>query len=189
MLRDSILRMYGGGKSGRYKQVEYIRRRPSYVWITNLLTISYNGELELKLQEEGDTHAGDNYVIKGTDTWITFNISNIWGRYYSSSSRSFNIVGSVPSVIILNKDSITVNNRTMSLSYDNSRTNNPIQLASGNYAIIRIYYIRYKDGDGILKHNFIPAMDKETGKFGLLDTITNTFKTSDGLGSFEGPVI
>ena len=52
----------------------------------------------------------------------------------------------------------------------------------------RIYYMRITDGDSLVR-NFIPARQDSTGTLGMYDTVTNTFYTNAGTGTFiAGPV-
>ncbi len=53
------------------------------------------------------------------------------------------------------------------------------------YALARIYSLQFWDEAGLAR-NYIPAQRKSDGEIGMYETVTKTFFTNDGTGSFLG---
>lgn len=56
--------------------------------------------------------------------------------------------------------------------------------SSGNAFYGRIYNIKFKDSNGNVVRDYIPAMEKSTGTFGLYEKINDEFKVNEGTGTF-----
>ncbi len=101
-------------------------------------------------------------------------------------------------VVSMNKNGLYVNNSLKAwsgtLTEFNSNNANPLYLlgdptASNRYTYAKLFYMKIYD-DNVLLRNFVPAKRDSDGVIGLYDTVTYTFFTNAGTGTFiAGPEI
>ena len=101
-------------------------------------------------------------------------------------------------VVSMNKNGLYVNNSLKAwsgtLTEFNSNNANPLYLlgdptASNRYTYAKLFYMKIYD-DNVLWRNFVPAKRDSDGVIGLYDTVTYTFFTNAGSGTFvAGPEI
>lgn len=189
-----------------YQEVEYIENTGTQYLLTDFIFRKdlENPKIEWKHMQ----------IAKPTNDNMLFGYTASGGavyfEYYETVDRGFSGIGGIryagipyPSslrlnnvaVCSINKEKLILNGTEFSSNgvYTNLTTVNPMSIfawtnsngTSGSYINkgARIYYLRFYNGDKLLG-NFIPCYRKSDNEIGMYDTVSQTFYTNQGTGTF-----
>ena len=181
-----------------YQEVEYIESSGTQ-YINTQYIINSNVRFELKTSISSFAGGSWHTLFGGRMYW---NSSDAFDIGYSASGYMYvNIGGVNPSVytnislntvyeIVADKDKTIVNGNVSSYSSSlTSGTYNIYLFALNNlgsvdeYGRIKIYTFKIYEGDTLVK-DYVPCYRKADNVIGMYDTVTNTFLTNAGSGTF-----
>lgn len=189
-----------------YQEVEYIENTGTQYLLTDLIFRKdlENPKIEWKHMQIAEP-TGDNMLFGYTAT-----NGSVYFEYYSDVGRGYSGIGGIryaniyyPSSLGLNeiavcsidKEKLILNETEFSPNnaYTDLTTVNPMSIfawtnsngTSGDYINkgVRIYYLRFYNGDTKMA-DFIPCYRKSDGEIGMYDTVSQTFYTNQGTGTF-----
>ena len=185
--------------SGGYRQLEYIQSDGNVVLQTNYTPQGTDViELQYKLMPAHLSKALDKFLLRTGNTWVeTYNATNKWyARFGSSSSANtaFDSETQTEGVLVLRKNSLSVNGTKILTPSYNTAPSGTMRLfgniSSGepvSTSIMQTSGFKVTRG-GVLVFNLVPARRVSDGEIGMYDTVSNTFFTKTGWGSFiAGP--
>ena len=185
-----------------YQEVEYIENTGTQYIITDLLFPKdlENPKIEWGFMHIGDV-SGDNMVFGYMNNGAVYfeiygSITKIYGSTGQKRYRAIadnNLAKNMLITGLMTKDTITLNGTSHAANDNYSLTQDVLPMAifawkdKGNVNYInkgaRIYYLRFYDGNTKMA-DYVPCYRKSDGEIGMYDTVTKTFYTNSGKGTF-----
>ena len=185
-----------------YTRLAYIQSDGNEILETNY-AVQENDVLELhyKLMPGHLVKSGDKMILRAANLWAeTYGAYNQWYTRFGSSSSVNTEFASNQSegVLVLKKNALIVNgNQILSPAFNATLNGASLRIfgsidSGGNPASTAIIqssgFNIMRDGQMIM--NLVPARQNSSGVVGMYDTVSNTFLTKTGSGSFvAGPEI
>jgi len=185
-----------------YTRLAYIQSDGNEILETNY-AVQENDVLELhyKLMPGHLVKSGDKMILRAANLWVeTYGSYNQWYTRFGSSSSVNTEFASNQSegVLVLKKNALIVNgNQILSPAFNATLNGALLRIfgsidSGGNPASTAIIqssgFNIMRDGQMIM--NLVPARQNSSGVVGMYDTVSNTFLTKTGSGSFvAGPEI
>lgn len=192
------------GLPDAYQEVEYIENTGTQYLLTNLIFRKdlIDPKIEWKHMKTVSV-TGDNmlYGYKGTNGSVYF-------EYYGGNNRGYSGIGGVRYVnIAYPSDLATGEIAVCSISKEKLVLNENEYVPNGSYSDLtsvnrmavfawydgnscsyiirgaRIYYLRFLNGSKVMA-NLVPCYRKSDGEIGMYDTVSRTFYTNSGTGTF-----
>ena len=185
-----------------YKRLEYIQSDGNVILDTGYI-LQENDVLELhyKLMPAHLSKSGDKFLLRATNTWVeTYGSTNTWYTRFGSSSSvngSFNSTTQTEGVLVLKKNSLSVNGtKILSPAFNSTLAGTTLKIF-GNTSSGAPYRtaIIQTNGFNITRNNetimnLVPVQRSTDGEIGMYDTVTGTFFTKTGSGTFiAGPEV
>lgn len=199
MLRDSILRIYGGKKrrlpSG-YVECEYIENTTN-AQIRNAAYVYVGGKIEAvfylvnKRNANGDVWHGSAHWCNSFKETVSERLSL---RYDSSTSAAFNVSENKHTVLQYLNGGIIDGEE---VSYTSKGDSPSMKTIVGFFAHNsnggenfrgRIYSIKIWNHLNELVNEFIPAFETDTSRYGFYDIVNNNFLSSTNSTPFIGKI-
>ena len=188
-----------------YTRLEYIQSSGTQYINTNYV-LQETDRVEVDYELTNLSATGDKFIIgqKASDStgnmWVdTYGNTNKWYvRWGSSSSVNTTFNSSQTSgTFIIKKNSFIVNGTEILQPNYTSMNLNPLvifgrigtnDVFQGSY--VRISEVRIKDSDEHIQRKYIPTKRNSDNVFGMWDTVSKTFLTNAGTGTFTaGPAV
>ena len=188
-----------------YTRLEYIQSSGTQYINTNYV-LQETDRVEVDYELTNLSATGDKFIIgqKASDStgnmWVeTYGNTNKWYvRWGSSSSVNTTFNSSQTSgTFIIKKNSFIVNGTEILQPNYTSMNLNPLvifgrigtnDVFKGSY--VRISEVRIKDSDEHIQRKYIPTKRNSDNVFGMWDTVSKTFLTNAGTGTFTaGPAV
>lgn len=187
-----------------YQRVEYIENTGTQYILTNYIpTVTEDMKIEIDYMFTA-IQAGDSFLFgakqNGTE-FITFQCESYSGsnwycgsgiRQFRSVLRAIGITLNVLYSLVMNGNTLTVDGKSVSYNGDRrSGFSTQICIFAGNWngAIryinkgARIYKLTFTAND-TKEADFVPCYRKSDGEIGMYDTVSRTFYTNAGTGTF-----
>ena len=184
-----------------YDELEYIESTGTQ-WIDTGVSSSIIYKLQFNYMPIGNVSTYDTYLGGTLDNFTLARYSSNSTAYLrlrtTEISHSINVYTNAINTLIIdgNQKTITHNNQTFTTQAVGALQSTTGNLFIGNHnsttnsrpSKTRIYgLILYDSSDEILR-NYVPAVNKSTGKAGLYDLVNGVFYGNSGTGDFvEGP--
>ncbi|MBQ3785084.1 MAG: InlB B-repeat-containing protein [Alphaproteobacteria bacterium] len=140
----------------------------------------------------GDTYQSEGYVLSitaNTRSYIRIGMLSVLFNDYWQTGKVYDVYMSKNSDLQVNDEIFSWTGSENTFSSTQQLRLFGVVDASNRYAIINMYGLRILEGD-VLIRDFIPAKRNSDNVVGMWDTVSKTFFTNAGTGSFiAGPVV